>query len=164
MKATTKTTYNREYNEYRVRLFIDGDYQAGADYFTDCKRDAEKTAAYMVKNAVRTNKDCEIARDEQKAYEASKRGETEEVDVKEREKIIRREKDGIVITVKIFGDILRGGFEKYDAKTRGETYHCEGGLWFDGGELVDYDGVYQLGMDVGELIEELGLNADLLRH
>ena len=49
MKATTTTT--KHDGEYRVRLFIDGEYQAGADYFTDDTRDAMDTAAAMIKQA-----------------------------------------------------------------------------------------------------------------
>ena len=48
MNAITKTTKND--GEYRVRLFVDGNYQAGSDYFTDCKIDAKETAKAMVDN------------------------------------------------------------------------------------------------------------------
>lgn len=49
MEATTKIS--KVDGEYRVRLFIDGEYQAGADYFTDDKQDAQDTAAHMAANA-----------------------------------------------------------------------------------------------------------------
>lgn len=52
MSQTTKTTYNRDLDEYRVRLFVDGVYQAGADYFTSCKVDAAETARAMEKEKI----------------------------------------------------------------------------------------------------------------
>ena len=48
--ATTKRT--RRDGEYRVRLFIDGEYQPGADYFTDDLDDAKATAKSMERDAV----------------------------------------------------------------------------------------------------------------
>lgn len=68
MIKTTKTTYNREYNEYRVRLFIDGIHQAGADYFTNDREDAEHTAAHMKANGGYSDKTTSFAKDEAKAY------------------------------------------------------------------------------------------------
>lgn len=66
MKATTKTTL--QYGEYRVRLFIDGQYQAGADYFTDDKKDAKCTAELMVVKAGISDKTTSFAKDEQADY------------------------------------------------------------------------------------------------
>jgi hypothetical protein len=37
-----------------------------------------------------------------------------------------------------------GWFEIWDDATGGDEWHAEGGLWFDGKELVDYDGVFAL--------------------
>lgn len=65
---TTKTTYNNEYNEYRVRLFVDGEYQAGADYFTDDKKDAASTAKYMRDNGLASDKTSAFAIDELETY------------------------------------------------------------------------------------------------
>jgi hypothetical protein len=39
--------------EFKVRLFIAGNYQEGADYFTDDKDDAFSTARVMVENAAK---------------------------------------------------------------------------------------------------------------
>ena len=50
-EASTKISFDREMEEYRVSLFINGEYQAGADYFTDCKIDAKETAKHMKENA-----------------------------------------------------------------------------------------------------------------
>ena len=46
---TYKKKYNRALNEWRVKFYIDGIYQKGADYFTDCKEDAKDTGEYFVK-------------------------------------------------------------------------------------------------------------------
>jgi hypothetical protein len=71
MNARTQITYNRNLNEYRVRLFIDNVYQAGADYFTDDKQDANDTADHMVRNAGQSDKTTDFAREEQFAYDHS---------------------------------------------------------------------------------------------
>ena len=63
---TTKTT--KQGDEYRVRLFVNGEYQAGADYFTDDKRDAKETAAVMVKNGGLSDKATNEAICEQAEY------------------------------------------------------------------------------------------------
>lgn len=73
MNATTKTTYNKEYNEYRVRLFIDGSYQAGADYYTDNKEDAKSTAKNMAENAKYSDKTTDFANEEQAEYDEEQR-------------------------------------------------------------------------------------------
>lgn len=67
---TTKISYDRDYSEYRVRLFVDGVYQAGADYFTDDKADAKATAKHMQANGSISDKTTDFAKAEQSAYEA----------------------------------------------------------------------------------------------
>lgn len=37
---------------------------------------------------------------------------------------------------------------------------CGGGLWFEGKELVDYDGVFALPREVGETLREHGYTVD----
>lgn len=49
-----ETKISRNDGEYRVRLFVNGNYQAGSDYFTDDRQDAEDTAEAMKKH-VREN-------------------------------------------------------------------------------------------------------------
>lgn len=44
-------TYDKEWQEYRVRISVDGSINEGADYFTDCPEDAECNAHAMVKHA-----------------------------------------------------------------------------------------------------------------
>lgn len=42
-------TYNQDYNEYKLRFLFNGVYQKNADYFTECKQDAESTFNTWVK-------------------------------------------------------------------------------------------------------------------
>eukprot|EP00831_Metopus_contortus_P034328 TRINITY_DN27389_c0_g2_i3.p1 TRINITY_DN27389_c0_g2~~TRINITY_DN27389_c0_g2_i3.p1 ORF type:complete len:239 (-),score=28.30 TRINITY_DN27389_c0_g2_i3:120-836(-) len=56
-KMKREAKISKKYDEFRVRLvtqppfmFIDGKYQAGADYFTYDKTDAQATAQHMVDN------------------------------------------------------------------------------------------------------------------
>lgn len=51
-----------------------------------------------------------------------------------------------------------GWFEMYDEKTGGDNWYAEGGLWFDGNELTDYDGVFSLSQFVVAMLEEKGFN------
>lgn len=44
-KASTKIS--KTHGEYRVRLFIDGEYQAGKDYFTNDAEEAREIAKLM---------------------------------------------------------------------------------------------------------------------
>lgn len=44
----------------------------------------------------------------------------------------------------------------------GEDY--SGGLWFENGELIDYDGVTELPQSVITAIEKLGFNADYAKE
>jgi hypothetical protein len=38
----------------------------------------------------------------------------------------------------------------------GGSYHAEGGLWFIDGELIDYDGIYDLPDEIREQIRKFG--------
>ncbi len=49
-----------------------------------------------------------------------------------------------------------GWFELYDEETGGDEWYGEGGLWFDGKELTDYDGVFALPVCVINKLKELG--------
>ena len=56
----------------------------------------------------------------------------------------------------------RGWFEFYDEETGGEVVYAEGGLWFRGKYLVDYDGVGDLPDYIMEKLEEMGYSMDQL--
>ena len=47
MTTKTKIIFNREFDEYVVKVWIDGKRRVEADYFTSDKEDAVVTAAYM---------------------------------------------------------------------------------------------------------------------
>lgn len=49
-----------------------------------------------------------------------------------------------------------GCFEIYDTKSGGEDWYAEGGLWFEGNELSDYDGVASLDEAVIKVLREWG--------
>ena len=83
--ATTKITYNRDYNEYRVRLFIDGVYQAGGDSFQSCKEDAKDAAAMMIKECAETDKTAPEAIAEQADYDGETRDDEGDDDEEEEE-------------------------------------------------------------------------------
>jgi hypothetical protein len=51
-----------------------------------------------------------------------------------------------------------GWFEMYDEATGGGDWYAEGGLWFDGKELVDYDGVYSLPQCICDCLRQNGFD------
>ena len=53
-----------------------------------------------------------------------------------------------------------GWFEIFDVKTGGDEWHAEGGLWFEGKNVIDYDGVFALAGGVIELLNENGYSTD----
>lgn len=65
------------------------------------------------------------------------------------------------------GDALQGNdgyhqgwFELYDVETGGEEWYAEGGLWFKGKELTDYDGVFDLPPAIKNKLMEWGYQVD----
>ena len=59
-------------------------------------------------------------------------------------------------TVEIFDEVpLRGYFEHNEL---GDS--CGGGLWFEGLELIDYDGVYCLPKEVIQALRDMGFYVD----
>lgn len=72
-----------------------------------------------------------------------------------------RQENGIEmnITVRMQPNKNYGSFEMYDEETGGEEWYAEGGLWFEGKELVDYDGVFALSPSIIQILEENGYDA-----
>jgi hypothetical protein len=62
------------------------------------------------------------------------------------------------VTIEIQDDGY-GWFEYYDVETSGERFYAEGGLWFEGEELVDYDGVFSLSDFIINKLESWGYKA-----
>lgn len=52
---TVKTYKDTQWNEYRIKIFIDGHHQQDADYHTDCKDDALDTARAIATRYSNTN-------------------------------------------------------------------------------------------------------------
>jgi hypothetical protein len=49
-----------------------------------------------------------------------------------------------------------GWFEFYDIDSGGEKWYAEGGLWFDGKDVMDFDGVFELPEEIMTKLNELG--------
>jgi hypothetical protein len=65
-------------------------------------------------------------------------------------------------TVGVRGD-QRGWFEMFDSATHGSTWYAEGSLWFEGKELVDYDGIFWLPVPILDKLDELGYDTASMR-
>jgi len=57
-------------------------------------------------------------------------------------------------------DHTYGWFEVFDRETNGVDWYAEGGLWFEGLWVTDYDGVFSLPRGVIELLKENGYNTE----
>jgi hypothetical protein len=68
------------------------------------------------------------------------------------------EKETLHITVGVDSEAEYGFFEIYDEATQGDRFYGEGGLWFDGKELTDYDGVFELSQYVIDKLKEWGFD------
>lgn len=53
-----------------------------------------------------------------------------------------------------------GWFEFYDIESGGEDWYAEGGLWFEGNTLTDYDGVFSLPPFIFKYLKSKGFNVD----
>ena len=74
---------------------------------------------------------------------------------------VKEQKDvELNVTINIF-DAERGSFELYDEETVGEEWYAEGGLWFNGKDLSDYDGVFALPKAIEKKLIEMGYNIEL---
>ncbi len=67
----------------------------------------------------------------------------------------REEKE---VTYNIEVDVMKqyGSFEVY--ADGGEIYYAEGGLWFTGGKLTDYDGIFDLPSTIKEQLKKWGFD------
>ena len=62
----------------------------------------------------------------------------------------------VKFTVGVSDEAGYGYFEFYDLKTGGEEWYADGGLWFTGKKLTDYDGVFSLCNQVKNKLKEWG--------
>ncbi len=67
-----------------------------------------------------------------------------------------KEENNIELSVEIGINGEDGWFELYDIESGGDEWYAEGGLWFDGKTLTDYDGVFALPKCIEDKLEELG--------
>ena len=74
---------------------------------------------------------------------------------------IEREKKTMSYTIVWDKSTERGWFEMYDLESGGDDYYAEGGLWFDGRELIDYDGVFQLDENIEKWLKRNGAKIEL---
>ena len=68
----------------------------------------------------------------------------------------KSENEEMEITVAVDDEKQYGYFEMYDTETGGERFYAEGGLWFEGKTLTDYDGVFELSQHVMNKLKEWG--------
>ena len=78
--------------------------------------------------------------------------------------IVEREKRTMMYNVWWDKEDERGGFEILDDETYGDDYYAEGGLWFDGKELTDYDGVFSLDEEVINCLEDWGADVKQMKE
>ena len=62
------------------------------------------------------------------------------------------------VTVGVSDEDEYGFFEIYDIASGGERFYGEGGMWFKGKELIDYDGVFELSQHVIKKLKEWGFD------
>jgi hypothetical protein len=67
-------------------------------------------------------------------------------------------KEKLTVTVGVDSKAEYGYFELYDNETGGERFYGEGGMWFTGKTLNDYDGVFELSHHVTNKLKEWGFD------
>jgi hypothetical protein len=67
-----------------------------------------------------------------------------------------KEENNIELSVEIGINGEDGWFELYDIESGGDEWYAEGGLWFEGKTLTDYDGVFALPKCIEDKLKELG--------
>jgi hypothetical protein len=78
--------------------------------------------------------------------------------------VVDKEKDVVInVSVGYRAEDDYGWFEFYDEKSGGDKWYAEGGLWFNGLELVDYDGVFDLSSFIADFLEKKGFDVDDMR-
>lgn len=67
--------------------------------------------------------------------------------------------NGVWVSI-IIGSDGKGSWEYHSDEDDEETY-VEGGLWFEGKEVVDYDGIYELPEEVKMAIRDMGYEIEV---
>ena len=75
---------------------------------------------------------------------------------------IIKQEEGIEIDVTVgINDEDSGWFQLYDIETGGDDWYAEGGIEFDGMDIVGYDGVFELPDFIVNKLVELGYKDEL---
>jgi len=78
--------------------------------------------------------------------------------------VVKSEDDVVInVTIGYKSKDNYGWFEIYDENTGGDDWYAEGGLWFGGLELTDYDGVFALPSFVLDYLEKKGFDVEEMR-
>ena len=78
--------------------------------------------------------------------------------------VVDKEKDVVIsVSVGYRAEDDYGWFEFYDEKSGGDKWYAEGGLWFNGLELVDYDGVFELSSFIADFLHKKGFDVEDMR-
>jgi hypothetical protein len=86
---------------------------------------------------------------------------TREVDLYEENSFgITREQNAVKTTFTVCIKADGNGWFTIDG---GSEWYAEGGLWFEGKNLVEYDGVFNLAAEIIELLENNGFNCDEIK-
>ena len=78
--------------------------------------------------------------------------------------IVRRQDDVEVEFIVRLPSNHYGSFEILDKDTGGEDWYAEGGLWFKGNELTDYDGVFCLSDVIMDILEDNGFDVEDMKQ
>ena len=78
--------------------------------------------------------------------------------------VVDKEKDVVIsVSVGYRAEDDYGWFELYEEKSGGDKWYAEGGLWFNGLELVDYDGVFELSSFIADFLHKKGFDVEDMR-
>ena len=78
--------------------------------------------------------------------------------------VVNKEDDVVInVSVGYRAEDDYGWFEFYDEKSGGDKWYAEGGLWFNGLELVDYDGVFSLSSFIADFLHKKGFDVEDMR-
>lgn len=71
--------------------------------------------------------------------------------------VLKKQDVKIDVTLAIKDDEY-GFFEFFDTETGGDEWYAEGGIWFEGTKVTDYDGVFSLPPFITKKLQEWGFD------
>ena len=75
---------------------------------------------------------------------------------------LKKENDVLLECTLGIKDANYGWFEIYDEETGGESWYAEGGLDFNGMDVVGYDGCFDIPKPIADKLVEIGYSLDEL--